>query len=240
VATTFEPITRQTITDQVRAQLSGRIVSGELAPGSTLPSERALSEGFGVARTSVREALQGLISTGLAHRRGNRVHVAEHLPTVAVSHDAQAADARKRYVRQLFETRRVLELPVFELACERASAAQRHDVSKLAQQFSPGLDLETFRALDRRFHTTIAVACGNPLLVELYGKVLSALFASREFESLLYDEANSANVIDIVERSGDDHHHIATAFRAGDVAAVVTATERHLQNVERRMIEELV
>ena len=52
------------------------------------------------------------------------------------------------------------------------------------------MPLDEFRTLDRRFHTLIANACGNPLLVEIYGKVLDALFRSAEFESLLYDEAN--------------------------------------------------
>ena len=52
------------------------------------------------------------------------------------------------------------------------------------------MPLNEFRVLDRRFHTLVANACANPLLVEMYGKVLDALFRSAEFESLLYHEAN--------------------------------------------------
>ena len=70
----FAPIVRQTVADQVRTQLAERIASGELAPGVAGASGAgALSEQFGVARTSVREALQGLVSLGLVERRGNRV-----------------------------------------------------------------------------------------------------------------------------------------------------------------------
>ena len=119
----FGPVTRQTVAEQVRARLAERIASGELAPGSPVPAERSLSEQFGVARTSVREALQGLVSLGVVERRGNRMYVAEHLPEVVFASPAEfAADSRKQFVVQLFETRRVLELPIFELASERATS----------------------------------------------------------------------------------------------------------------------
>ena len=45
-----------------------------------IPSERDLAEQFRVARTSVREAIQGLLSLGVIERRGNRSFVVEHLP----------------------------------------------------------------------------------------------------------------------------------------------------------------
>lgn len=237
----FEPITRHTITDQVRAQLTERIASGELAPGTALPAERTLSEQFGVARTSVREALQGLMSLGLVQRQGNRVHVVEHLPEVAIADPIDVeADSRKAFVHQLFETRRVLELPIFELASVRANDYQRDEIRKAASEFWVGMSLPAFRKLDRKFHTTIAAACGNPLLMEVYGKVIDSLFRSGEFESLLYDEANRARVDQLIERSIRDHHEIASAFLGGDPVAVLAASERHLVNVESRIIDELV
>jgi len=236
----FEPIVRQTISEQVRAQLVERIGSGELAPGEPVPSERALSERFGVARTSIREALQGLISLGLIERRGNRIHVVERLPLVTVPGTEGGPDARKAYVRQLFETRRVIELPIFELAATRATDAQREEIRSVAEQFRPGMPLDEFRRLDRIFHTTIAAACGNPLLVELYGKVLNALFHSGEFESLLYDEANRERVRAIVGQSVLDHEMIVAAIISGDPVGTLDASDRHLDNVERRMVEELV
>ena len=237
----FEPITRQTVTELVRAQLVERIASGELAPGVALPAERTLSEQFGVARTSVREAMQGLMSLGLVQRQGNRVHVVEHLPTIAISDPIDArADSRKAFVRQLFETRRVLELPIFELASERATDEQREDIRRVASEFWVGMPLPEFRKLDRKFHTTITAACGNPLLMEVYGKVVDALFRSGEFESLLYDEANRARVDQLVERSVREHHEIAVAFLRGNPVAVLCASERHLANVESHIVDELV
>jgi GntR family transcriptional regulator, transcriptional repressor for pyruvate dehydrogenase complex len=237
----FGPVTRQTVAEQVRARLAERIASGELAPGSPVPAERALSELFGVARTSIREAVQGLLSTGMIERRGNRLYVAELLPGVAFTPpEQQAADSRKLFVAQLFETRRVLELPIFELASCRAEASEREAIRRAAQEFWVGMPLTEFRTLDRRFHALIATACGNPLLVEMYGKVLEALFRSAEFESLLYHEANRQQVDQLIARSIADHQAIAKAFVDGTAVEVVAASEQHLSNVEHRMVDELV
>ena len=98
----FDPVSRRTVSTQIREQLLQRITTGELAPGARIPSERELSDQFQVARTSVREAIQGLLSLGVIERRGNRTCVAEHLPDVTVE---RTAIARKTFVRELFETR---------------------------------------------------------------------------------------------------------------------------------------
>lgn len=231
----FTPVTRSTVSQQIRDQLIERITCGDLAPGRQMPSERLLSEQFGVARTSIREAMQGLVSMGFVERRGNRAFVIEHLPEILVG-----ADRRKAFVRKLFETRRVLELPIFELAATRADDEQRRRIADVAEAFARELTVAEFRRLDRQFHTTIAIACDNPLLVELYGKVLEALFQSEDFDSLLSDEVNARNVSDIVRQSSLDHLAIAKALAGGDVVGTVAAAEQHLANVEERIVQDLV
>ena len=104
VTTTFDPINRQTLSAEIRQRLVEAIRSGQLAPGSPLPAERVLCHEFGVARTSVREAIQGLVIAGYVERRGNRSVVAERLPEVNF-----AGDDRKALVTQLFEVRQVIE-----------------------------------------------------------------------------------------------------------------------------------
>ncbi|MES4791934.1 MAG: FadR family transcriptional regulator, partial [Chloroflexota bacterium] len=66
----FDPIEHRTVVEKIREAISERIRAGLLAPGSQLPCERELSEQFGVARTSVREAMQGLVTLGVLERRG--------------------------------------------------------------------------------------------------------------------------------------------------------------------------
>jgi GntR family transcriptional repressor for pyruvate dehydrogenase complex len=231
----FAPISRETVSSQIRNQLLERISTGELAPGDRMPSERELSEKFEVARTSVREAMQGLVSMGVVQRRGNRSYVAEHLPDVVLEPSGDG----KSFVAELFETRRVLEVPLFEMAAQRASHEERERIAAVATRFEPSLDISEFRRLDREFHTTVAAACGNPLLIELYGKVLDQLFRSVEFFTLLSAESNQAEVARIIAESCDAHHQIAAAFSTRDAEAVRSAAESHLDAVEHSMVDDL-
>jgi GntR family transcriptional repressor for pyruvate dehydrogenase complex len=232
----FDPVTRETLSAQIRDQLLERIMNGSLEPGARVPSERDLSEQFKVARTSVREAMQGLLSLGVLERRGNRSYVVERLPDVSFDQ----VDDRKEFVRQLFETRRFLELPIIELATERASAEQRAEIRAVADRFDDTMELAEFRELDRAFHSLIAQACGNPLLVEVYHKVLARLFRSDGIESLLSDAANRDEVRTIVTDSAAQHAALAAAIADGDTGAAIAEGTAHLAAVERGLIDRLV
>jgi GntR family transcriptional regulator len=54
---------------QIKQDLIARIVSGELAPGSALPSEQELCGAYGVSRPTVRQAAQELVNERLLERR---------------------------------------------------------------------------------------------------------------------------------------------------------------------------
>jgi GntR family transcriptional repressor for pyruvate dehydrogenase complex len=231
----FEPVVRRTVSTQIREQLLQRITTGELAPGERIASERELSDQFQVARTSVREAIQGLLSLGVIERRGNRTCVSEHLPDVSV----ERGDNRKTFVRELFETRRVLEGPIFALATERADDAGREVVRSLLARFDDDLEIEEFRRLDREFHTTIASLCGNPLLIELYGKVLDQLFRSRHFDAILSDEQNRPEVRKLVVDAIAGHRAIVDAFTSASGHQMTTAVSAHLATVEHSIVDEL-
>lgn len=232
----FTPVSRSTLSEQIRDRLLERITSGAWAPGARVPSERDLSESFGVARTSVREAMQGLVSLGVIERRGNRSFVVEHLPDVSFDE----SDDRKDFIRQLFETRRLLEIPIIELAALRANDVERAEITSIAQRFVPTIELSEFRELDRAFHAAIASACRNPLLVEVYQKVMNRLFQSTEVSGLLTDVNNADEVRNIVGSAADQHAALACAVASGDVAAAAAEGAAHLADVERRLTDQLV
>ena len=189
----FQPITRNTVSAQIREQLLRMITTGELSPGARVPSERELSEQFEVARTSVR-------------------------------------------VHQLFETRRVLEVPVFALAAGRSDDASRAAVQDVLDRFEEALTLCEFRQLDREFHTLIASGCGNPLLLELYSKVLDQLFRSWEIDSILTEQRDLYEVEQIIRAAVEGHRVIAEAYCAGDSTAMAAAVEAHLIEIEDSML----
>src|SRR4051812_50115498 len=112
----FDPVAQVTVSAEIRQRLADAIHTGQLAPGSPLPPERVLCQEFGVARTSVREAIQGLVIAGYVERRGNRSVVAERM--LRFDHDAQDPAAA---VLHLLELRRAIEPATAALAAERAT-----------------------------------------------------------------------------------------------------------------------
>jgi GntR family transcriptional repressor for pyruvate dehydrogenase complex len=230
---TFDPISRQTVSAEIRQRLADAIHTGQLAPGAPLPAERVLCAEFGVARTSVREAIQGLVIAGYVERRGNRSVVAERLPEVNFT-----GDDRKALVTQLFEVRQVIEPAIAEMASRRATDEQRAEIAAIAARTTKRL--EEFREFDRQFHSALARSCGNPLLTEVHAKALASLFGSGEFSSLLYAEVNRSEVLEIISSSLTAHAAIAEAVVKGHSRKAVAAVVAHLDDVERRMVERLL
>ncbi len=69
-------LAKQSVSDSVFQQILGRIIWGELEPGSQLPGERLLGETLGVNRGAIREATKRLEQAGLLsiqHGGGTRV-----------------------------------------------------------------------------------------------------------------------------------------------------------------------
>ena len=227
----FDPVARRTVPEEVRAALIEAMRTGALPPGAPLPSERELTVEFGVARTSVREAIQGLSSLGLVERRGNRLRVVERFPEVAIEDDA-----RRRRIEELFEVRRVVEVPLAEFAALRAGEQDKAELLALAQRFSPDLDIAEFRALDRAFHWAVAAAAGNELLAELYYKVLESLFRSYEFAELLHAARNGEAVRQVIARAGAGHVAMAEAIASGQVSEAAKSAEAHVCDVANDII----
>lgn len=226
----FEPLERTTVAERVRDDIHTRIISGEIQPGSQLPAERALAEQFAVARTSVREAIQALVALGVIERRGNRSYVVERV----AGSELPPIGGGKKAIRGLLEARRVLELALFELAASRATARARNEVFELARRPAP-TTLEEFGRVDRQFHARIASACGNPVLAEVYGRVLDTLVQAEMSAQLILGIDDGTEPAAVITQAADEHRAIAEAFVARDVPAMLEAAEDHLGRVEGRM-----
>ena len=61
----FSEIKVESTVDKIIRQIRDQISSGQLKPGDRLPSERMLSDRFGVGRTQLRDALRKLEFYGI-------------------------------------------------------------------------------------------------------------------------------------------------------------------------------
>ena len=65
----LQPVHRRSVPEDVFEQILAEVLSGEIQPGESLPSERRLAEVLGVSRPAVREALKRVVAAGLVEVR---------------------------------------------------------------------------------------------------------------------------------------------------------------------------
>ncbi len=136
------------------------ILRGELPPGAAL-SRRPLAKQLGVSFLPISEALQRLEHEGLVEswpRVGTRVKL------------FTLQDVRGNYV-----LREALESQSARLFAEKASAAERDELCRMAAQVDrmqadPKVDFFDFFAFHERFHRRIAECTGCPALCEAIEK----------------------------------------------------------------------
>jgi len=140
------PVTRRSVPDEVYEQIVEEMVSGDLSPGHSLPSERRLAEVLGVSRPAVREALQRLAHAGFVEvRQGDATTVRDFrrsggldlLPQLLMPR----GDVDLAVVRSILEARLHNGPKIAALAAERSGAALRdklHErLAELEQETDP-------------------------------------------------------------------------------------------------------
>ena len=194
------------------------IVSLELQPGSVL-NERALIERLGIGRTPVREALRRLAQEQLVDvfpRRGMFVS------TVVI-----------RDLASLCEVRDVLEGHAARLAAERATEAEREELSALIAELdrSEALDQRALMALDERIHRTVFRCAHNAFLAAtLEGYYVLAL----RIWHLALDQARE------LEAAVHSHRALLVAIRDGKGAGAEEIMRRHVDDFEAAMHQVLL
>ncbi|TDE32864.1 FCD domain-containing protein [Actinomadura sp. 6K520] len=163
-----------TLHEEVLARLGPLIISGELAPGSTVNLEWVQQE-FGVSRTVAREVVQVLASMRLvASRRRTGVTV---LPKDewdsydrAVIRWRLAGPERGVHLHQLSQLRTAIEPPAAALAARHADGRQRDRIVELGaalEEAGEAGDLAAFLEHDIAYHRLLLEASGNVMFAGL-------------------------------------------------------------------------
>lgn len=157
----LEPIPKRRLAQAVADQLMEAIQ--ELAPGTRVPSERELTSQLGVARTTIREALQGLAMMGIVEiRHGEGVFVVQRPSTTTAE---TITDLLTRGVtRDFMEARMVVEVEVARLAAQRRTQADLREIAAMLRLQNQTSDLRLAAEYACSFHNEIAEASGNEFL----------------------------------------------------------------------------
>lgn len=185
------PRTSELVADSIRAQ----VAKGELVPGDRFPSEDQLMEVFGVARTTLREALRILESEGLVEvLRGRRGGPRVTRPSV--EHLAKAFALTLQLdgvsIGDVYRARLVVEPQLAGmLAKERPQLALDALVAAIdrAEAAADANDGVAFGVAATAVHEAIVEHSGNTSLA-LFAKLLHELVA--QFYSRTGQEADPA------------------------------------------------
>jgi len=211
---------------QIAAQLSALIASGEFAVGQRLPSERELAAQLGVSRPSLREALIALELEGLVE-----VRVGAGIWVTAASSRGGATTPVQPEGEGPFELLRARWLIEGEIAAMAAREATTTDLASIRAALTEMERLEKkqqdFTASDREFHLRIAASTRNGVLQavveDLWDRGRGAMWRLMEqhFQTPALQAASVA-----------DHRAILQALAAHDPREARNAMRAHLKRVD--------
>jgi DNA-binding FadR family transcriptional regulator len=206
---------------QVVGHFEQAILSGALAPGDRLPSEREISDQMDVSRPVVREALGRLASLGLVRSvrgSGTRVEPPSGRPISAgYGRLLRGPDVR---LEHLAAVRLPLEVTIAALAAAHRTGEHLARLEKTqAALGSPRRSLEAHVKADLEFHTTLADATGNPLFAIVLSPIQELLIESRRRTLGRYG----------AELAHAHHARILAAVAARDPEAASRAMREHLE-----------
>jgi DNA-binding FadR family transcriptional regulator len=210
------------VSDTVHVYLRDRILSGDLAPGDPVPSERDLSEQLGVNRHAIREALNRLQQARLVQvSHGGPTRVLDwratgglELITDLARDPGNQMDAN--LTRAIIELRACIGVDVARRAAERADAGQRERAALLAEAAAEAADLPRRAEANQRLWTELVDAAGNIAYRLALNSLLEGVAAHPELDAQLNTPAGDA----------DELRRLAQSLRAGDrdaAAAVARA-----------------
>jgi len=196
-----ELIQKRPLKEDIFDVLHEKIISGTYKPGDWLRQEDIATQ-LGVSMTPVREGLDLLVSAGLAERvpyRGVRVR-----------------EMSTKDVVEAYGLRLVLEAVIAQEAARNITRAQIADLERMLDEMKKHdtlKEVSSERKSSREFHSAIAQATKNDLLVKLYEVVSNAFPDWMLYEALFrHPELIAESMSDTYE----EHAAIVEALRNGD------------------------
>ena len=212
-------VKRSGLADQVVAGVRELIANGTYNPGDRLPAEAELCDLFGVGRSTLREAIRVLANRGVVIvRHGDGTFVGSN--PLAESFEERLGRAR---LKDLYEARLALELPLAEMAAERHDdrdvASMRRHLKKRAQAAKAG-DVVGYSEADFGFHLAVAKAARSPALLDVYTSFLDIV------RPQLLKAVDPQYLIEEKDRLHDD---LCEAIARGDLRATRRLVRTHLE-----------
>ncbi len=224
----IDPIRREPIATQIARRLVEVILSGQIEPGTRMPSERQLAEAFGVGRSAMREALKALSLIGLVEvRQGDGTYLRRAdsalLPEV-IEWGLLLGEPR---TLDLVEARQEIEIVLAGLAAQRRTDEQIAALERELEQLTLAASPDDFVEHDLAFHTIVAEAAHNTALRDIHSSI-HALLRTWILGAI---GSRSQNM----ERSWPEHVPVLEAIRSRDSDGARQAMKEHMVMAASRL-----
>ncbi len=216
---TFEKMSKKPLGAQTEDKLMKYIHQKPVEPGQKIPNEFELAKQFGVGRSTIREAVKGLVSRGILEvRRGSGTYV---INTNTYEEDPlglSKTEDKYKMALDLFEMRLMIEPELAALACKNASREELQKLKMLCdateQLYRGG---HNHIGKDIEFHTWIARCSKNQVAETLIPAMNTADYT---FASLTHRL--------LIEETLKTHRAVTEAMLKRDAVGARCAMMMHL------------
>lgn len=226
-----KPGSERTLSDRLTDLLVREIRSGAYPVNSRLPTEKFMTEAYGVSRTVVREVISRLKSEGLVEtRQGSGTVVLDPSSSDAFRLGRPDEDPARGVLR-IIELRRGLEGEMAALAAERRSAQDMLRINRALADIDGAVAMDGDGVEeDLAFHIAIARATGNPHYPELLGMLTRALK-----DAIRVTRGNEARQARLAEDVRNEHEAIRAAIERQDIDGARAAAFHHMMSTATRI-----
>ena len=217
--------------DLLRAALLENLTTGQWRAGQKLPTERQLSDEYGVSRTTVRRVLANLKEKRLIRQTvGSGTYASEevsylldgHIPLHSIS------------PAELMAARLVLELSIVELVVHNATSADFARMEECCDRGESASSFEEFEYWDSLLHKAIAAAAHNHFIDAVF-RLIDAARSQAQWGALKRKSLTQQRLVEYQR----EHRSIVAALRDRDMAAACDAARGHLLHVRSNLLGQM-
>lgn len=225
----LSPVPTQKASEAIYQQISDMIMSGQLAPGDRLPSERAMMDQLQRSRPTIREALRMLERAGLIKTiPGSNGAIVTEPSTTSFEQPLENMIAMNKISpSELLEVRELFEKTAVQWAVERRTEENLQELKETIEASEKeGEDFDEFVKHDLAFHRAIAKAAHNDLAA-MISKVCHQMVLSILKNS--YERKNSKQKKEMMDNIKKSHRLIYEAILSQDANAAYETMKSHIE-----------
>jgi len=225
-------IKKETLSEKIIIEIKNLIDSGQITPGSRLPSEREFAGMLGVSRPSLREALKALSVLGIIiNKQGEGNFLSENNDPWPIEPLSLFFSLKKGALIDIIEARKGIEMYAVSLASERRTKDDIIAMEAILKNMHASVkDYDAFLHHDMNFHLNIGMATKNEIIIDLVEKIQKISFNTRD---ALWKTADHIEID--IKSDLAKHEKLLEFIVAGDAQNASKCIAQHLDELLERL-----